>query len=92
METLMAERLGIRAAARLAGDLNPVVLYVAVARKTLHADVVDGQLLFEPGDLKLWRAAMDAEKAAREQKSIAERDARFRAVNTRRESKGNNGR
>ena len=88
----MSERLGIRAAARAAGlGTNHVALYVAVARGSLKAAVVDGQLEFDPGDLDLWRQRLDAERDAREQASIESRDAKFKAVNSRNPSTGNRG-
>ena len=58
-------------------------LYTAVARQSLKAAVVDGQLEFDPGELDLWRQRLDAEKAAREQASIQARDKTFRAINRR---------
>jgi Recombination endonuclease VII len=81
--TVMTGKLGIRAAARLAGE-NPVVLYAAVARQSLHADVVDGQLEFEAEDIQLWRKKLDAEADARLQASISARDANFKSINRRR--------
>ena len=50
----MAERIGIRAAARLAGGRNPVVLYVAAAKRVLPSVIVDGDIMFDAADVKLW--------------------------------------
>ncbi len=78
----MAERLGVRAAARAAGlGTNHVALYVAVARQSLKADVIDGQLFFDAGELRLWRERLDTERAAREQNAKARQDAAFRRAN-----------
>jgi hypothetical protein len=66
----MAEpKIGIRAAARLAGTKHPVNLYVAVARKQLKADVVDGQLMFKPAEVQRWRTAVVTERAISETKA-----------------------
>ncbi len=85
----MGEKLGIRAAARLAGlKTSHASLYAAVARQALHADVVEGELVFDSEKVELWRKRVNAEKAARVQASIAARDARFLAVNKKRAGTG----
>lgn len=79
----MSERIGIRAASRLAGTKHPVNLYSAVARQQLKADVVDGELRFDPRDVEVWRDnVLDAERK-RLNESVRQRDAVFRKVNAR---------
>ena len=80
----MAEpRIGIRAAARQC-NRNPVVLYVAAAKRVLPSTVVDGDILFDPGDVKLWHDRVLAAETTRLRKSIAEREAKFAEVNRKR--------
>jgi hypothetical protein len=84
METAMSELHGVRSAARLL-NVTPTSVYISTAKGHLRAkvDPTDGQMLWDEDDLVLFRARLDAEKAAKLQASIAERDAKFQAVNRR---------
>jgi len=77
----VGERLGIKAASRLAGNRNPVVLYVAAAKRVLPSVVVDGVVQFDAEEVELWRRKVDADAGARLQASIEARDKTFRAIN-----------
>ncbi len=85
MGTIMSELHGVRSAARVLG-VTPTSVYVSTARGDLRVrvDPADGQMLWDADDLALFRERLDAEKAARELASLAARDARFKAVNSRR--------
>jgi len=80
----MAELHGVRSAARLL-NVTPTSVYISTAKGQLRAkvDPTDGQMLWDGDELELFRKRLDAEKAANLQASIAERDAKFRAVNRR---------
>jgi hypothetical protein len=80
----MSELHGVRSAARVLG-VTPTSVYVSTARGDLRVrvDPTDGQMLWDDNDLALFRRRLDAEKAAREQASIAARDVKFREVNRR---------
>ncbi len=85
MGTIMSELHGVRSAARVLG-VTPTSVYVSTARGDLRVrvDPADGQMLWDEDELVLFRQRLDAEKAARELASIAERDAKFRKANPRR--------
>jgi hypothetical protein len=91
METaVMADRLGIRAAAEIC-KCNPVVLYVAAAKKLLPSDASTGVVTFDRQDLHRYKVSVAAERAAKEQAAQADRDRRFKQINTRKPSTGNRG-
>jgi hypothetical protein len=83
MGIAMAGLHGVRSAARLL-NVTPTSVYISTARGHLRAkvDPTDGQtMLWDEDELVLFRRKLDAERAAREAKSIAERDARFKQIN-----------
>ncbi len=83
----MAERVGIRAAAQIC-QCNPVVLYVAAAKKLLPSDASTGVVTFDAADLHRYKVSVMAERAAREraareQAARAEQERRFKRANPR---------
>ncbi len=81
---------GVNSAARLLG-VTPTSMYVETAKGRLRAkvDPTYGHMLWDEDD-ELFRARLDAHRAAREA-FIAREDAKFRAINRRRPSTGNRG-
>lgn len=61
----MSDRLGIRAAAELVG-CNPVVLYVAAAKKVLPSKADTGVVTFDRADLHRYKVSIVAKKAVEE--------------------------
>ena len=85
MGTTMSEVHGVRSAARLL-NVTPTSVYVSTAKGDLRAkvDPTDGQMLWDEDELMLFRKRLDAERDAKLQASIAERNEKFRAINRRR--------
>jgi len=81
----MSEVHGVRSAARLL-NVTPTSVYVSTAKGDLRAkvDPTDGQMLWDEDELMLFRKRLDAERDAKLQASIAERNEKFRAINRRR--------
>ncbi|MGO9597462.1 MAG: hypothetical protein ACLP7Q_05520 [Isosphaeraceae bacterium] len=81
----MGELHGVRSAARVLG-VTPTSVYIETAKGNLRAkiDPTYGQMMWDEDDLALFRQRLDAERAAREQAAAAARDAKFKAVNSRR--------